>query len=232
MDVQPEAEAAAAVIQLRGMNKNNLIIFLKYPEPGKVKTRLGKVIGYKIAADIYSVFIKHLLTIFKANDLYNISVYYSPVERKHDILNMIGINDIVPQNGDNLGEKISNAFDSSFSKGYLNTVIIGTDCIDITSDDIENTFKDLSGDYSSVIGPTNDGGYYLIGLSEENRPELFKGIEWSTDKVFTQTIKKMSQINIKNKVLNYYNDIDEISDINSNVIEIINTYKPNLRIQI
>lgn len=230
MGVQPEVAAAAVVIQHKGMINNNLIIFLKYPEPGKVKTRLGKVIGYENAADVYSVFIKHLLSTFADSNTYKITVYYSPKERGDDILKLLNIDDIKHQEGKNLGERLSHAFESSFLNGYINTIIIGTDCIELTNDDIEMAFTYLSGSFDSVIGPTNDGGYYLLGFSNNNHPYLFENIDWSTEKVFKQTIERIKQSEIKNKVLNYYNDIDEISDINSNVIKIINSYNPNLRI--
>lgn len=212
------------------MLKNNLIIFLKYPAPGQVKTRLGKVIGYEKAADIYSILIKHLLSQFINSKNYKITIQYSPEQRAREISEWLKIKNIEPQKGKNLGEKLSHAFDTSFTKGYLNTVVIGTDCIELTNDNIENAFRILSGRFESVVGPTNDGGYYLIGFSKKNYPLLFKDIDWSSEKVFKQTIKKINNTKMKNKILNYYNDIDEISDINSNVIKIIKSYKPNLRI--
>lgn len=214
------------------MIKNNLILFLKYPEPGKVKTRIGKVIGYEKAADIYTIFIKHLIFHFSNSNIYSISVHYSPKEKGKEISEQFMINDIEPQTGNNLGERLSNAFELSFAKGYTNTIIIGSDCLDITNDNIEEAFRYLSGNYQSVIGPTHDGGYYLIGFSEKNYPSLFEKIDWSTEKVFAQTMKKLNGEGIKSKTLNYYSDIDEISDINSNVIKIINSYKPELRINI
>ena len=215
--------------QLR-MTLNNLIIFLKYPEPGQVKTRLGKDIGYEKAADIYSIFVIHLLSNFINSKNYNITIQYSPEDKSNEISEWLNFNNIEPQIGNNLGEKLSNAFDKSFKKGYLNTVLIGTDCIEITNKDIENAFSLLSEGYDSVLGPTYDGGYYLIGFSDNNHPFLFKEIDWSSEKVFSQTIKKLNYAEMKNKILDFYNDIDEISDINSNVIKIIKRYKPDFRI--
>jgi len=212
------------------MLKNNLIIFLKYPEPRQVKTRLGKEIGYKKAADIYSIFVKHLLSQFTNSNNYKTSIQYSPEEKTKEISTWLNIKDIEPQKGNNLGEKISHAFDTSFKKGYLNTIVIGTDCIELSDKNIEQSFSTLSGGFNSVIGPTNDGGYYLIGFSKKNYPFLFNDIDWSTNKVFKQTLKLINNTNMKNKILNYYNDIDEISDINSNVIKLIKSYNPKLRI--
>ena len=214
------------------MHKNNLIIFLKYPEPGKVKTRLAKDIGDKKAADVYFIFIKHLLENFLYSENYKVTIKFTPQDKAKEVSELFKIKDIEPQHGNDLGEKISNAFDTSFSKGYSNTIIIGSDCIDLTNNDIENGFSFLSSGFDSVIGPTYDGGYYLIGLSKKNYPSIFKDIGWSSEKVFKQTIHLIKSNDMNYKILDYYNDIDEISDINSNVIKIINSYNPNLRIQI
>lgn len=214
------------------MIKNNLILFLKYPEPGKVKTRLGKSIGYQNASDIYSVFIKHLLSEFTDQNNYTVTVYYSPKGKESNLEILFGIKNMRPQKGKSLGEKLSNAFDESFASGFSNTIVIGSDCIEINNNDIEKAFKLLSGNHQTVLGPTPDGGYYLVGLSEKNYPVLFKDIDWSTERVFTQTMDKIKNAGINNKTLKYYRDIDEISDINSNVIKIIHNYKPELRIKI
>ena len=212
------------------MHKNNLIIFLKYPEPGKVKTRLAKDIGDKTAAELYYIFIKHLLAIFLHSENYKVTIQFSPQDKAKELSELFKIKDIEPQSGNDLGEKISNAFDISFSKDYSNTIIIGSDCIELKKDDIENGFSLLSSGCDSIIGPTYDGGYYLIGLSKKNYPTIFKDIEWSTEKVFIQTMQLIKRSKMNYKILDYYNDIDEISDINSNVIKIINSYNPNLRI--
>ena len=214
------------------MLKNKLIIFLKYPEAGKVKTRLGKSIGYEKAADIYSILTKHLINQLSDSSSYSTSIFYTPEERSGDISKWLKTDDLMPQTGITLGDKLSNAFNHSFSEGYLNTVVIGSDCIEITQNDIKKAFKYLSSGYKTVIGPTNDGGYYLIGLTGKNYPELFENIEWSTNRVFSQTQDIINQTKIRSRVLNYYNDIDEISDINSNVIKIIKNYNPDLRITI
>ncbi len=214
------------------MLKNNLIIFLKYPEPGKVKTRLAKTIGYEKAADVYSALTKYLVSQFTGSPSYKVTVHYTPENRSEEISQWLKIDNMVLQRGNNLGEKLSFALDISLKNGFKNAVVIGTDCIELTNEDIENSFKYLSSEYDSVVGPTNDGGYYLIGLHERNYPLLFNDISWSTDRVFNQTMERIDEIGIRNKVLNYYNDIDDISDINSNVIKIINSYKPDLGITI
>ena len=140
------------------MLKNNLLIFLKYPEPGKVKTRLAKTIGDEKAADVYSILTKHLLSQLTGSESYVVTVQFTPEEKLNDISQWLKIDNIIAQKGNDLGEKLSYAFESSFQNGYTNTVAIGTDCIEITNDDIENSFNYLSSEYDSVVGPTNDGG--------------------------------------------------------------------------
>lgn len=215
------------------MPNYNLIIFLKYPEPEKVKTRLGNTIGYHNAAKVYSSIVKHLLYDLKGSNAYTLSVFYSPPTKLNAIKNWIHCEDIelVPQIGYNLGEKISNAFEHSFSKGFSNTIVIGSDCIELNKHNIETAFRLLSdSDNNVILGPATDGGYYLIGQHISNNPELFNDIEWSTDKVFFQTTEKLESLNLKYFILDYYSDIDELSDINGKVIKIIKRYDPELKI--
>ena len=218
---------------LKLMCKNNLIIFLKYPEPKKVKTRLGNVIGFDNASRVYSSIAKHLITNLSDSADYSFTIFFSPTNKLKEIKNWLhnyGF-DLVPQNGITLGDRISHAFEYSFSMGFKNTIVIGSDCIDLEMENIETAFKILSSNnYDSILGPTTDGGYYLIGLQNINYPEIFKDIEWSTNTVFNQTIQKLESLHLNYNILEYFNDIDEISDLNSKVIKIVNSYDPNLRI--
>jgi rSAM/selenodomain-associated transferase 1 len=115
------------------------------------------------------------------------------------------------QKGDDLGEKMNNAFLDLKSNGYDQVVIIGTDCLELTSEIINNAFTALnSTDY--VLGPANDGGYYLLGLTELV-DELFLNKEWSNDKVFQTTIDVIQQQNKTVFLLEKLSDIDTFEDL-------------------
>ncbi len=196
-------------------SENALIIFVKYPEKGKVKTRLAKKTGEAKATGIYSIVAKYIIDKFSGPDFYKTYIYYSPPQREKELKDWL-LNPEVqyfPQKGNSLGERVSDALQNTIKKGAKNIVIIGTDCIDITVKDIQTTFEKLSRNTSQiVIGPARDGGYYLIGLNAF-RKELFEDIDWSTEKVLPQTIEKIKKSKLNYNLMHTLNDIDEIEDI-------------------
>ena len=195
-------------------NNNHLIIFLKYPEIGKVKTRLARDIGHKKALLIYKILVTKILKQI-SNKNYDISIYYYPKNKENEVKKWINSPDYkyLPQNGDDLGFKMLNAFRDSESLNYAKTVIIGTDCLEINDNIVSRSFHHLD-DNDLVLGPATDGGYYLIGTKIALEP-IFKNISWSTSKVLKQTIKKAKEIKLKYKFLDFYNDIDYLEDLNN-----------------
>ena len=212
--------------------KNNLIIFVKYPQPGQVKTRIGEIIGIEKAADLYSSLANHVVGSLNNSASYKISVYFTPQDKEKLIKNWFNSTEIeyFPQEGESLGERISNAFEHSFSTEYKNTLIIGSDCIELNQEIIGIAFNCLANNSDCVIGPTFDGGYYLIGLRSKNSPYIFKDISWSSDSVFDETIKKINYLNLKSIILEKLNDIDEYDDLNDNVLKLVRNYYPNFEV--
>lgn len=197
------------------MQKNdcNLIVFLKYPEEGNVKTRLAADIGNKHAVDVYIRITKNIINRLSTGS-YDITICFDPAEKVNEIKSWIEKPDFnyVPQKGDNLGLRMVNAFEDSFLEGYNKTAIIGTDCPDLTNDLLTNSFDTLDNS-DLVLGPSTDGGYYLIGLCDP-RNSLFEDINWSTDKVLRQTIKKATALKLNYKLLDFKTDIDTAPDLN------------------
>lgn len=189
------------------MNKDLLIIFTKNPVAGKVKTRLAKDIGDENALNIYKFLLKHSLEVtepLKGDK----QVYYSYQIPENDIWSS-GAFSKRKQEGVDLGARMENAFKAGFEEGYQKIIIIGTDLYDIKTADLEQAFLALEqNDY--VIGPAEDGGYYLLGMKSLNS-ELFKNKEWSTASVFKDSLKDMAGSKIK--VLKTQNDIDVLDDI-------------------
>jgi len=186
--------------------KKALIVFQKNRILGKVKTRLAETIGDEKALHCYSHMIAYTHQQLQKVDT-DIHLYFSefiesvPHQNWH----------VQTQKGDDLGEKMYNAFLDLKSNGYDQVVIIGTDCLELTSEIINNAFKALnSTDY--VLGPANDGGYYLLGLTELN-DVLFLNKEWSNDQVFQTTIDSIQQQNKTVFLLDKLNDIDTFEDL-------------------
>jgi rSAM/selenodomain-associated transferase 1 len=128
-----------------------------------------------------------------------------------------------PQKGSDLGEKMKNAFVNAFGEGFLKVVIIGSDIPDLPAEFLRQAFDKLES-FDSVIGPTCDGGYYLIGFSRKSfLPEAFDDMVWSTSDVCDQTLAKLKSNNLKVHLLPQWHDVDTRGDMEKLVIRSKNT---------
>lgn len=190
-------------------DENLLLIFIKNPEKGYVKTRLARSIGDDQALKVY----RRLLSMTKSvTDQLHIDrqVWYSDFIDNDDLWSN-GEYDKRLQSGEGLGERMKDAFRRAFAKGYKNVVIIGSDCSGLTSALVEDAFK-LLGDNDVVVGPSKDGGYYLLGMSSFY-PRLFNDISWSTSEVIEQTLDQVKELKLSFTSLPELNDIDTVEDL-------------------
>ncbi|MBN4081688.1 TIGR04282 family arsenosugar biosynthesis glycosyltransferase [bacterium AH-315-C07] len=196
------------------MNKDLLLIFVKKPELGKVKTRLAESIGDMNALVIYKKLLLHTrytVSKLKADKV----IFYSESIQADDLWNDIGTKE--GQIGINLGSKMENAFKSGFNKDYDRLVIIGSDCHEINHSIIDNAFEKLNS-CDVVIGPSNDGGYYLLGMNKLH--PLFSNKQWSHPTVLESTIKDCESQKLNVEMLQSLNDIDHLDDLlNSSLLE-------------
>jgi hypothetical protein len=190
------------------MTDNTLIIFVKNLIVGRVKTRLAATLGNDAAMDIYKQLLKNIHNKIQSLDVDKI-VFYSAFIEEDIWENNVFQKEI--QEGNDLGERMKNAFKSSFTAGHKKIVIIGTDCPEINENILKNAFEKLNS-YDIVIGPATDGGYYLLGMKKEH-PFLFQDIEWSTDKVLQQTIELCHRNQLSYFLLPKLSDIDEEKDL-------------------
>jgi rSAM/selenodomain-associated transferase 1 len=195
-----------------------LLVFVKYPEPGKVKTRLARDIGKDKAARIYSVMAKTVVHNVSKSREYKTMIFFDPPERKSGFESWLQNNghNLFPQKGKSLGEKMANAFSKAFSLGAEKVVIIGTDCVEISDEIISQVFDKLH-KVDVVLGPAEDGGYYLLGLKEPI-PEIFSDIHWSTNLVLNQTLEKLVEKGLKFKLLKTLRDVDTAGDLNNELL--------------
>ena len=189
------------------MTKYALIIFTRNPELGKCKTRLAKVVGDKSALKIYKYLLQHTANISKEVDADRF-VFYSESIQDNDIWDDSFFNKKL-QYGNDLGERMQNAFQQLFDSNYKNVIIIGSDLLDLNSAIINKTFS-LINEYDAVIGPAKDGGYYLLGLKAAN-PKLFKNKEWGTETVRRDTLNDLKNSTVF--TLDELNDIDTFEDM-------------------
>lgn len=191
------------------MNNAALIIFQKNAVLGKVKTRLGASVGDMKALEVYN-----WLTTYTHEQVKGLKVdkflFYSEFIPEHSNLDFPEYQFEI-QSGNSLGNRMSKAFALLFSKGYKNVVIIGTDCPDLKTEDLNQAFLNLS-QADLVIGPAKDGGYYLIGMNQFIQ-ELFKDIPWSTSEVLDKTLERANALKMKYEFLKTHADIDTIEDL-------------------
>jgi len=184
-----------------------LLIFTRNPKLGKCKTRLAATIGNQAALDIYMILLRHTAKITK--DL-NCSkeIHYSEEVSENDLWDKDNFTKQL-QEGNNLGERMYNAFKSGFQKGYKKIIIIGSDIYNLNSETIEEAFTEME-NFDFVIGPAADGGYYLIGMKALNN-EIFQNKNWGTETVLEDTLNNLKHKKVK--LLQIKNDIDVYEDL-------------------
>ncbi len=185
----------------------NLIVFIKNPVLGTVKTRLAKTIGDTKALKVYKDLIVKSRVVAEAVIAKRFLFYYKEI--KSDGWSTDNFHKKLQNSGD-LGQKMKAAF-TEVIEDNSKSVIIGSDCYDLTSDIINEAFEELNSN-DLVLGPANDGGYYLLGM-KKLIPELFEGINWSTELVLKQTLEKADRLQLKVKCLQELIDIDNIEDL-------------------
>ncbi len=181
-----------AVLDTPGFRENNhLILFLKVPVKGMVKTRLAKETGEDAALLLYKAFITDLLaTISRCN--FSFTIFFHPVSEEKLLMVFPGEGyRYLSQEGGDLGEKMSKAFERIFAEGKERVILIGSDTIDISREEFQLAFHALR-EQDSVIGPSEDGGFYLIGFRREGfKKRLFRNIPWSTNDVFDRMVERL-----------------------------------------
>ncbi len=194
------------------IKRASIILFVKYPVEGKVKTRLAKTVGNTIATKLYRLFAESIFSFTSDINTSYKYIFFSEKNEESLIRKWIGKKYFyVSQDGDDLGERMKNAFRLVFSHGAKKTIIIGTDIPDLSKEIIEESIDKL--DKSDlVIGPSPDGGYYLLGI-KKYQPFLFDGITYSTNTVLQETIKKAKDNGLTYHTLDLLADIDNEEEL-------------------
>ena len=192
-------------------DNDRLIIFVKNLELGKVKTRLAKSIGEDQALSIYQKLLLYTKEITKSLNAEK-AVYYSERVDNNDLWDNMLFSKALQQ-GEELGEKMQNAFADAFAQGKQRVIIIGSDCLELETYMIKEAFAVLENN-DVVLGPAKDGGYYLIGMTKF-LPTLFEGKNWSTEDLLMDTILDLKKMKAKYYLLKTLNDIDTVEDLKS-----------------
>ncbi len=187
-----------------------LIIFVKNPIEGKVKTRIAKTVGHSKAVEIYRELLEYTRKTAEAlpAESYVKTVYYGDYINYDDLWNGWQ-KAIQPQDGD-LGDRMKQAFREQFARGASHVVIIGSDCLDLKSQHLQAAFQRLH-QHEVVLGPSTDGGYYLLGMNRLYEV-VFDNMPWSQPDLMEKTEAVLAQNNISYDLLEALTDIDEWED--------------------
>ena len=188
-----------------------IIIFVRNPEKGKVKTRLAATVGDDKALEIYLQLLEHTAAITKGLPDISRYVFYSDAIGYKDRWSDGAYYKMIQEKGD-LGRKMYAAFEKVFSSGHTQVLIIGSDCPGLTTEGLISAFESLSR-HDVVIGPANDGGYYLLGL-KEIREDFFLNKEWSTNSVYKATLEDIRALRLSCCCLPELVDVDTEEDWN------------------
>ncbi|HYG20858.1 MAG TPA: TIGR04282 family arsenosugar biosynthesis glycosyltransferase [Ohtaekwangia sp.] len=190
-----------------------LIIFFRNPQLGQVKTRLAASVGDAAALAIYLELAAHTRVITGALPVDKVVFYSDHIDTEDHWPNVVFRKAL--QAGNDLGQKMEEAFRELFSSGYTSVCVIGTDCYELTEDIVLRAFESL--DHSEVvIGPAADGGYYLLG-TRALHPALFHNKPWSSDRVLNETIRNLKELGLSYTTLPLLRDVDTESDLPDNL---------------
>lgn len=187
-----------------------VLAVLKAPVPGRVKTRLAPALGAEGAAEAYRRMARAVASQLKR--LRGRVVWVYDASPEFPDLSWLGLNgaEIWPQAPGGLGERLAAAFRRAFREDGGPVCAVGMDSPGLPAERFEEALREL-GTADVVLGPTEDGGYYLIGLAAW-RPELFEGIPWSTERVLPETLRRAEALALRAALLPEYFDVDTPAD--------------------
>lgn len=184
---------------------NKLILFVKAPRPSFAKTRLAATLGADAAAAAYRSLVDQLVR--QLAPLPDVELRFSPDDAEGETNQWLrSAWTSSPQGEGALGLRLQRSFAQAFENGATRVVVIGSDCPHVTPADIKEAWL-LLARHDVVLGPATDGGYWLVGL-RSHQPALFESIDWSTERVLAQTLRRADELRLSYKLLQEYADID------------------------
>lgn len=190
-----------------------IVVMVKYPRAGSVKTRLGRQIGMKKASELYRGFVRILLATCRGTG-FDVVISCHPDHLVSDYQEWLGNGvGFMIQKGPDLGHKMQDAFQQSFALGFDRVILMGSDLPHLPGAVIEAAAQ-KTGACDVVIGPALDGGYYLVAMTRDHFfPDMFDDIPWSTANVLDITLEKLAAARRRVCLLKAMRDIDTLADL-------------------
>jgi uncharacterized protein len=194
--------------------RNALVIFAKQPVTGRVKTRLSPPLSLAEAAALYCCMLEDVLAKAETFSRLDKHLWYEPAPEAATCFARLapGMSSH-PQKGNDLGERMAEAFYRAFADGYDRVAIIGTDSPDLPHSFIERAYDMLQDPASDVVfGPTRDGGYYLLAMKRFHG-ELFRDVPWSSGDVLRKSLENAAAAGLGVSLLPIWHDVDQAEDL-------------------
>jgi len=189
-----------------------LLVFLKAPRPGQVKTRLAAEIGDEPAAAAYRQIAERVLLQTAPQEReYDRLVFFAPPDARAEVAAWFPGETLVAQQGEDLGSRMDAAFADAFARGATRVALIGTDVPRLGREHVLEALTALD-ECPVVLGPATDGGYYLIGL-RERQPDLFRDVEWGSAEVCAATLARAEALRLAVHRLDPLRDVDTLADL-------------------
>jgi rSAM/selenodomain-associated transferase 1 len=189
------------------------VLLVKYPEKGKVKARLLQKLEGDSVVELYRNFVLDMISMLDTSGIPYI-VGYRPKRALKRFETWLGVGrTYLPQRGRGMGQMLQNIFIDTYSIGFRSVMVMASDCPDLPEKILQEASVALES-HSAVIGPSPDGGYYLIGFTQEAfSPKTFESVTWSTEKVFKETITKLKDQGQSIHILPEWSDVDTLADL-------------------
>ncbi len=183
-------------------------ILVKHPGCCEVKTRIARSFGDEFARSLYECFVLDILDELSTMDA-KLLVALHPPEAVGNAKDFLGTRSVVPQVGECLGERLKGCFERAFSEGFDRAIVLASDVPDITSNIVEGALSLLE-KYDTAVGPSLDGGYYLIGFrSGGYTPAVFEDMQWSVPTVLDETLRRLRCKGLTVRLLPPWPDVDD-----------------------
>ena len=194
--------------------RRGVLLFVKDPEPGKVKTRLAASVGPERAAEIYRRLAEEVVRRLPEED--EVLVMFDPPEKGAEVEAWLGglgakaALDFLAQAPGDLGARLDAAFATAFAQGFAAVAAVGSDCVELTPQHFAEAWQSLA-THDAALGPAADGGYYLLALRAP-QPALFTDIAWSTGAVCAGTLARAAAVGLRVHLLPQLRDVDTVED--------------------
>ena len=198
---------------MNALDEPCVLFFVKYPQKGHVKNRLAVELGEDVAVELCRNFVQDSLSTLERCGGQIVVCFYPP-DSENKFVKWLGTHyRYLPQMGADLGQRMKNSLTKAFTSHSNPVIIVGGDVPDLPGDFIKEAFLVLN-THEVVIGPSFDGGYYLIGFRNDTfLPEAFDGINWGTHTVFQETLIVLKGAGCKIHVLPKWSDVDTLADL-------------------